>query len=85
MPQPWQAVAQRFCSIPVCREIELTDKSEFFKKAISMDNLSIHFLNDDEQLATQEAVNKLVFNNTGANDEAQLEALAEHLGAMEWK
>ena len=30
-----------------------------------MDNLSIHFLNDDEQLATQEAVNKLVFNNTG--------------------
>ena len=50
-----------------------------------MDNLSIHFLNDDEQLVTQEAVNKLVFNNTGANDEAQLVALAEHLGAMEWK
>ena len=56
-----------------------------------MDNLAIHFLNDDEQLATQEAVNKLVFNNTGANDdagaadEAPLEALAEHLGAMEWK
>ena len=38
-----------------------------------MDNLAIHFLNDDEQLATQEAVNKLVFNNTGANDEAQLD------------
>ena len=50
-----------------------------------MDNLAIHFLNDDEQLVTQEAVNKLVFNNTGANDEAQLEALAEHLGAMEGK
>ena len=43
-----------------------------------MDNLAIHFLHDDEQLVTQEAVNKLVFNNTGANDEAQLEALAEH-------
>ena len=50
-----------------------------------MDNLAIHFLNDDEQLATQEAVSKLGFNNTGANDEAQLVALAEHLGAMEWK
>ena len=27
-----------------------------------MDNLAIHFLNDDEQLVTQEAVNKLIFN-----------------------
>ncbi len=25
-----------------------------------MDNLAIHFLNDDEQLVTQEAVNKLI-------------------------
>ena len=27
-----------------------------------MDNLAIHFLNDDEQLVTQEAVSKLIFN-----------------------
>lgn len=27
-----------------------------------MDNLAIHFLNEDEQLVTQEAVNKLIFN-----------------------
>lgn len=27
-----------------------------------MDNLAIHFLNNDEQLVTQEAVNKLIFN-----------------------
>ncbi|PNV62800.1 hypothetical protein C0033_07190 [Clostridium sp. chh4-2] len=27
-----------------------------------MDNLAIHFLNGDEQLVTQEAVNKLIFN-----------------------
>lgn len=27
-----------------------------------MDNLAIHFLNDEEQLVTQEAVNKLIFN-----------------------
>lgn len=27
-----------------------------------MDNLAIHFLNDEEQLITQEAVNKLIFN-----------------------
>lgn len=27
-----------------------------------MDNIAIHFLNDDEQLVTQEAVNKLIFN-----------------------
>ncbi|MBT9778008.1 hypothetical protein GPL15_16025 [Clostridium sp. MCC353] len=27
-----------------------------------MDNLAIHFLNDDEQPVTQEAVSKLIFN-----------------------
>lgn len=26
MPQPWQAIAQRFCSIPVFRTSDLTDQ-----------------------------------------------------------
>lgn len=34
MPQPWQAIAQRFCSIKICREATESVKLGFHKVKI---------------------------------------------------
>ena len=45
MPQPWQAIAQRFCSLSVCR----CDKSQFFEAIIEfkeLQEIAVNTLNE---------------------------------------